>query len=82
MVVLGITWEVMHIGGFQACEQAPLPLGLEELWWGHDPLEVYKAENGRQWKAVLSAICLPGCWTAGTITASNHTDMQQQQASE
>lgn len=75
----GITQEVRHIGGFQACELAPLPLALEELWWGHDPPEVYKAENGRQWKAVPQPYaCLPGCCTTGTITASNHTDTEQQ----
>lgn len=51
-------------------------LALEKLWWGHDPLEVYKEEN-RQYLRHM-----PSCCTGWTITASNQTDTQRQRPRE
>lgn len=51
-----------------------LCLAVEELWWGHDPLEVYKAKNGRQRKTVSRPYaCLVHCWDHYCIQSHRHT---------
>lgn len=56
-------------------------LAVEELWWGHNLLKVYKAENGRQWEAVegsTSVIYFPACMPASLLGPLPHPITQTQ----
>lgn len=78
---LGMTRVVRYVGGFQPCELASLSVwiwksygGVTTLWRS---IKQRMGGRGRQCLGHMPAWC-----TAGTITASNHTDTQQQHASE